>query len=458
MDKNFNESHYVNFIFLLDKISTDISHQLNLKILSNDLYQLSRILELITKDKNVSNNLQCASSVNEMLSVNESVLSPPTDEIYLIKDQIPICRYYQYGFCVRGETCKFQHENKALIQVNPLQHWTGKIYLMALDKYNCRLLQKELETKNIDMINSIYYEIIDHIVELMSHPVGNYLCQKLLDLINPNQRFVLLNYCEYFLIEMSSTQYGTRSVQKLIDVIETDVEFSIIQRAFQDHVVKMIHDLNGNHVIRKCLHKMTVYGKSQFIYDSISANCIAVTTNPYGCHIFKDCIEYGSMAQKLQLIDCIEANMLFIVQDAFGNYIIQHILDVKLDAKFPTKIVERLTGQIYQLSKQKFSSNVIEKCLKVGDNDCVRHIMNEFIFNPKINTNESYFRLKVRDEIVKLLQDDFGNYVIQTCLNESLTKAPKEYLLMIKLLLPIQRQLSCTSYGKKISHHLEIIK
>lgn len=416
-DFKVDESYYVNSIFLLDRISPDIGDQSNFEIISDDLYQLESFL-------------------NELITENEDSFIEESKE---------------------SQVCKIVHEKNESKLTDFLENYTDQIYPMCLDQYSCRLLQKELEVENINVTNKIYYEIVDHIAELMSDPIGNYLCQRLLDLIDENQRFIILDHCKNFLVDISNSPYGTRSVQKLIDVIDTDIESSIICEVFHDHVVAMIKDLNGNHVIRKCIQKLS---KNQFIYDSISVNCIEVASNPYGCCIFKDCIEYASIEQKIQLINAVDLNVLTLIQDPFGNYVVQHILNLKIDSEIPTKITKRVAGQIYRLSKQKFSSNVIEKCLKEGDCNCVKRIMNEFLFNPVIKPkiySRSFIEISAQNQILDLLRDDFGNYVIQTCLNESMIKTNKEYLLMIKLLLPIQRQIMNTYYGKKISHHLGII-
>jgi len=49
------------------------------------------------------------------------------------------------------------------------------------------------------------------------------------------------------------------------------------------------------------------------------------------------------------------------VQNPYGNYVIQHILD-EWGAVIARDIVEVIVKNIISLSMQKFSSNVVEKC------------------------------------------------------------------------------------------------
>ena len=61
------------------------------------------------------------------------------------------------------------------------------------------------------------------------------------------------------------------------------------------------------------------------------------------------------------ILDRISKNSLEIVQNPFGNYVIQHILD-EWGAEIAAPIVEVIIKNIISLSMQKFSSNVVEKC------------------------------------------------------------------------------------------------
>jgi len=378
-----------------------------------------------------------------------------------------MCRYYQNGFCLRESLCHFSHGDnptKATLvspsQFGTLQDCTGQIYLMCLDQHGCRFLQKELDVKDPRVTDKIFNEVVDHIVELMSDPFGNYLCQKLLDLCTPKQRFMVLDAVSESLVDISTNIHGTRAVQKLIEVITTDLEFNIVRQTFKHHVVMMIQDLNGNHVIQKCLQKMIDGQQNQFIYDSVALNCVEITTHRHGCCVFQRCIDFGTPNQRLQLVETVKHNALTLIKDPFGNYAVQYIIDLKIP-NLPADLIKRFQGHIYQLAKQKFSSNVIEKCLKAGNSVCVKRVMSELLFDTNSNLSElnslsrSFLKKKAQEQLFDLLQDCFGNYVVQTCLTEGITKSNREYMLMVELLVPFYQQLKSAPYGRKVLSHLE---
>jgi hypothetical protein len=73
------------------------------------------------------------------------------------------------------------------------------------------------------------------------------------------------------------------------------------------------------------------------------------------------------MKKRKMLLDHISKNALEIVQNPFGNYIIQHILD-EWGPEIIKEVINVIIANIISLSMQKFSSNVVEKCFDLVDN------------------------------------------------------------------------------------------
>jgi len=70
----------------------------------------------------------------------------------------------------------------------------------------------------------------------------------------------------------------------------------------------------------------------------------------------------------LGLADVIIENLSHLVEDPYGNYLVQNVLKLE-SADKNNKIFCVITKDFIRLSQLKFSSNVIEKCLdsdKIG--------------------------------------------------------------------------------------------
>ena len=143
------------------------------------------------------------------------------------------------------------------------------------------------------------------------------------------------------------------------------------------------------------------------------------------------CIDHASGHQKAQLIAQITANAFSLVQDPFGNYVVQYIVDLAEPA-FTDPLCYSFQGSIPLLSKQKFSSNVIEKCLR-GAQASVTRMMIEEMFNS--------------NELEKMLSDSFANYVVQTALDYADPETKNKLVEAIRPFLPTIRQ---TPYGRRI--------
>lgn len=70
---------------------------------------------------------------------------------------------------------------------------------------------------------SFYFtpEVACSLKSFMTDPFGNYLCQKLLEFANDEQRTVLVNTAAPQLVKIALNQHGTRALQKMIEFIST---------------------------------------------------------------------------------------------------------------------------------------------------------------------------------------------------------------------------------------------
>lgn len=320
------------------------------------------------------------------------------------------------------------------VRIEDLQ---GELLMLCKDQHGCRYLQKKLEEGDTAHRDMIFRETYGHFPELMTDPFGNYLCQKLLEYSTEEQRSAIIESVSQDLVAISLNMHGTRAVQKMVDFLSSPRQPKQIRTliyALSMNVVALIKDLNGNHVIQKCLNKL-VPEDNQFIYNAIAANLIEVATHRHGCCVLQRSIDHASPAQRLQLVTEIIFNSLYLVQDPFGNYVIQYILDLN-DARFSEPLIRTFIGNVCNLSVQKFSSNVVEKCIRVADPEIRKTLVSE-VLN--------------RSRLEKLLRDSYGNYVIQTILDYCETA---QRMVLVECIRPILPSIRNTPYGKRIQSKL----
>ncbi|KAJ7651951.1 ARM repeat-containing protein [Mycena polygramma] len=324
-----------------------------------------------------------------------------------------------------------------------LEDLQGEIPALCKDQHGCRYLQKKLEEGSAEHRDMIFRETFGHFADLMTDPFGNYLCQKLLEYSTDEQRNVICDSVAQDLVNISLNMHGTRAVQKMIDFLSTrrqadaryNAQIHSIIVALSLHVVVLIKDLNGNHVIQKCLNKLAPED-NQFIYNAVAANCVEVATHRHGCCVLQRCIDHASDHQRIQLVNEITYNALTLVQDPYGNYVVQYILDLN-DNRFSDAVIRQFAGNVCALSVQKFSSNVIEKCVRVAEHS-TRKMLIEELLN--------------RTRLEKLLRDSYGNYCVQTALDYA---EPTQRALLVEGIRPVLPLIRNTPYGKRIQNKLQ---
>ncbi|KAI1106745.1 ARM repeat-containing protein [Jackrogersella minutella] len=311
----------------------------------------------------------------------------------------------------------------------------GTIYTLCKDQHGCRFLQKQLESRNPEHVHLIWQETNQHVVELMTDPFGNYLCQKLLEYCNDDERTVLIQNATQDMVRIAYSQHGTRALQKMIEFVNNRTHITLIIGALRGQVVDLIKDLNGNHVIQKCLNKFNA-DDAGFIFSEVGEHCHEVGTHRHGCCVLQRCIDHASGDQKMWLITKITKDATVLVKDPFGNYVVQYIIDLN-ESAFTEPLIQQFHGKICELSRHKFSSNVIEKCLRCG-NDESRDMMVQELLSP--------------GEMERLLRDSFGNYVVQTALDHC-TQHMK--MPLVEAIRPIIPHVRTTPYGRRLQAKIQ---
>lgn len=312
----------------------------------------------------------------------------------------------------------------------------SQAYLMAKDQYGCRMLQQTLDEGGQLAFSSIFDQILYYIVELMDDPFGNYLCQKLFEMCDKHKLSLVLELAVPALVKLSRGPHGTRSVQKLIEMSSDSAAFiRKIGEELAKDVVELIQDVNGNHVIQKCLNQWSP-PYNQFIYNAAEVDIVNLSTHRHGCCVLQRSINAASFEQKEALVNTIVKNTVVLVQDAYGNYVVQYVLDLN-DSAVNARLAYIFMDNMGLLSVQKFSSNVIEKCIQQNSEEMQVQMIDV---------------IARRENLCAMIVDQYANYgnlytVVQRALKLATVEMQKN---MLERLRPSLEELKRTQFGKKV--------
>ncbi|TFY82620.1 hypothetical protein EWM64_g1389 [Hericium alpestre] len=279
----------------------------------------------------------------------------------------------------------------------------GHIVEFSGDQHGSRFIQQRLETATSEEKQMVFDEIVpDNALQLIQDVFGNYVIQKLFEHGTQVQKTVLANAMEGHILPLSLQMYGCRVVQKAVEYILPDQQV-IFVKELEPHVLKCMKDANGNHVVQKLIER--VAPERLAFVTAFKGNVYELSTHPYGCRVLQRCFEHLTEEQVRPLLDELHKYAINLMQDQFGNYVIQFVLEHGKPHD-RALIISKLRGQMLHMSRHKFASNVCEKALVCADADSRRALIDE-IMTPKHDGVSP---------IVTMMKDQFANYVLQRAL------------------------------------------
>jgi hypothetical protein len=139
------------------------------------------------------------------------------------------------------------------------------------------------------------------------------------------------------------------------------------------------------------------------IYDIILRNFMHFACHCYGLCVTKKVISCSRNPTYLEsLKKILIENASTLVTNCFGNYSIQVALD-SWDYENVTPIIQLFYNQFFTLSTQKFSSNVMEKCLEKGGDTVISKFIDEICQKTRIIGNNIFLNFRTNEKFIRKL-------------------------------------------------------
>jgi hypothetical protein len=210
-------------------------------------------------------------------------------------------------------------------------------------------------------------------VEIINDQFGNYVFQKFIECCDKLLITKIIEKVNYNLMKIKNSLYiistnthGTRVLQKILDLITNESDYDVLKDFFLKNFYNLFTDNNGNHVIQKVINSYPKQ-KNQFVMEEVTKFCVDISKLKLGGCIIQKALENSSEHQKViqtliqkTLIFEIIKNIDKLINDEFGNFIIQQIIFLKVE-EYNERIFGFLNNNLVGLSKLKYSSNVIDK-------------------------------------------------------------------------------------------------
>ena len=239
------------------------------------------------------------------------------------------------------------------------------------------------------------------IPKVMKNTIGNYFIQKFVKTLNEKEILLVLQLIKQDFVEIAKNYSGTHSLQALLDKITSPEIEKIVLESIENCEISMAYDLNSTHVLQKILNNIKDKNRKK-LNEVILKNTKDLALNSNSIFLLKKFISTITIEEnKKKLIDIISKYCISLAQNPYGNYAIQYLLE-----NFSSNDIEQINEKIIEfaliLSKQKFSSNVVEKSIEFFD---------------KKNRDKLIYNLCFCDEAVSLIKNKYGHFVFNRAIN-----------------------------------------
>ena len=312
---------------------------------------------------------------------------------------------------------------------NFIQLSNKDFYLYIITQKGSRELQNILNKTSSIYIDKIINKIHNNFPKILIDKYGNYFCQKLIKMSFPYQRIKILKYINKHFIQISLNSFGTHPIQLLIETISTLEEKKLIIKYIINNELILSLDSKGTHILQKLI-LITNDEERKIINENIIKNISKLIYNSFGiCVLIKLINNSKDKNLKEKIVKfIIENNPLNIIQHPYGNYVIQSLFN-EHNIIYCKEIINIIIDNIYLLSIKKFSSNVVENCIKFGNENIAKTIYNKIINQGKLSNmlNNTYGNfviekliLKLNDEEKNILINDIKKCGKENCLSNNI--------------------------------------
>ena len=328
------------------------------------------------------------------------------------------------------DVSKLTFENDILGQIK------GNVLQIATTKIGSIYLQDVLnntEYRNAEIIHQCVLEACSNIMVLMKDMFGNYFVQTVFTVATHEDRKKILESFYGIVHILSLSKSSSYALQNIIYQIKNDDEYDIIISIFEyggcELNCRVMKNKYGNHVYQRLMslrrnHEIIADNDNNFIVSTFLTYFVDICTNKYGLTTIRDYLKkYSSFYDREKIGRQVVRHLPALVNDPSGNYIVQYIIMGNAGKELSCEIFDLIRGNLFMFCKQKYSSNIVERCFEIFPSG-PRHTA---LFHEIFNADPSIFD--------SLFHDNFGNYVIQAALRHCSDNQEKR--IMKKLIYPL---------------------
>ena len=303
---------------------------------------------------------------------------------------------------------------------NLIDYVVGRVFLLAQGQGGSRFLMQILDEGEVSFFRLLFQELKVHVTELAVDPYGHFVIEKLFQKSSEVNRLELLKLLLHNLIDIACHRQGSFTLQMILPCLVSDEEIGVFCSVLEQDLVRLLTNSNAYLLLLRFMQHFHL-PKCFFILECIEVYCLDIAIDHHGLKVVKTCIDIIPPRDLHGIYKAIARFTMKLAENQYGNYCIQHVLD-HAPLNVCIQLKKKMEGKYVRLAKQKFSSNVVEKCLRTSNLEWRGIILRELTAS-----------------VGELIRDRYGNYVLQTAVSladaaqlAEFTKSASPYLSQLR--------------------------
>ena len=336
---------------------------------------------------NISNN---TNNINKCLSFNKNISKKNKKEI-----KYKIMKYKN----PKSHKFSLDDDNQTNISNKKLLDIPDKsLYNYIITKKGSKDVQNIIDNLNVKEIDLLIYKLKNFFSDIIIDKYGNYLCTKLIQISRPYQRIQILEYIKNRFVEISINTYGTHPLQSLIEIITIPQEKKLLLSYILGNELALALDTKGTHILQKFISSTKDEERKELNQNLI--NLIdKLIMDQSGVCVLIFLVNYTNDKSIRQTIANYITNRgpLNFIKHPYANYAVQSLIKSS-DLSYCNIIIDTIIKNYLSLSMDNTSCNVVENCIKYGEEITVKRIFKSII---------------EENNLENLMNNTYGNFVLE---------------------------------------------
>ncbi|WVR05344.1 hypothetical protein IAU60_002358 [Kwoniella sp. DSM 27419] len=193
------------------------------------------------------------------------------------------------------------------------------------------------------------------------------------------------------IVEFASDQHGSRFIQQKLESPNLEERQKIFDEIMPS-AYQLMTDLFGNYVTQKMFEHGTA-GQKVALLNAMQGHVLQLSLQTYGCRVVQKALEHVSIEQRNLLIYELKDHIFGCVKSPNANHVVQRLITLGP----PAVVVNEFSGHIEELAKHAYGCRVLQKLFENVDQELQKPLLEE-----------------LHDCALGLMEDQFGNYVVQS--------------------------------------------